>query len=381
MICNSCGTQNEDIAVFCKNCGTRLQAEQAEAMPKDPQEITAIKKASGSGAVLTAAIAQTISVSLSVLLILAILFFGSFFARLISDFAYEPSSGFYMEPDYSEEQLLSGSSEALLFAVAAIFLFSTISLSVIRLIGLWKIYSASKKPVGMNTSGFAWIKTVAVSRLATRALIILACTAAIYFANNEPTSYPNSPMLDIGYAIAVIIIVFAAIYMVIDIIYNAKIIRDMNAIRDTVKYGEPIRKPSVFVIVILFILGALGCINLTFANIFALPSVITNIALAIALITYRSEISRLASDSHGGYVPPRGAAPAGSAQSAGYKTQNSFTPEEKETPASGEWHGAAQNAQNGQNTQNGQNVSHSCPGCGLVHSDEVCPRCGYRESI
>ncbi len=354
MICNSCGTQNEDIAVFCKNCGTKLHQEQATMTQGDPPGISVIKTASGSGAVLTAAIAQSVKVGFTLLGILAVMLFGTVFSQLISDFAYESVDEFYIDPGYSVEQFTA--EPIVSTVILAVILLPTIALSIIELVGIWKIYAASKKPLGMNTSGFSWMKAAAIIRLATQALLLFFALIVGYFAKDAPNPSLNSPMLDISYVIAITIIVIAAMIMVLNIIFNAKIVRDMNAFRDAVKYGELPKKPSIFVIAILFILGGIGGVNIAAT----LPATVYHFALAIALIICRSQISKLDYDSRGGYVPPRGAAPAGSSQSEAYANSKNNT-----TSHSGEQYDST------------QSEMHTCPGCGLVCGGTVCPRCGF----
>ena len=329
MFCKNCGTLNDDEAKFCKNCGTILaygqsgsdtmnyQYEQKSETPytgeiKDgASEI--IRKNMNSPAILIAAIANTVKAAGAVILILILIAaivipsFGSMiFLKSIPkyynnyyDDDYDDIDDFYF--NYNGEDIdFDGifGKDGKLSEVGALFISITLpsiamilcalTAGILNLVGLWKIYlSAKKDPIG--TSGFTAIKVSAIIKIITVCLAAFVCVVSFIIIGNAGGFYVNDIAVDILWFTLAIFVVTIGVF---SLIFDIKVIRDMNALKNTVLKKKKLKKPSIFVPIMLIASVLPYWATIVSLYITAIPFVAYNIALAVAIFKYRSDVKK-----------------------------------------------------------------------------------------
>lgn len=187
-------------------------------------------------------------------------------------------------------------------------------------IGLWITYASAKNKfnIGMTTSGLTMTKVVVVIELVficiaigilLIAMIVIATFAgSLYSSNMFDLSVSNISSVYYGdsyganhsvpvYSGFVIIIIYIAV-LVISIIYYAKLIQTINAVKNAISNGRATNKASMFVVVFNFILGGVAFIfsfvSLVSFNIFgwlgSLCSAAVQIIFGILIIQFRSKM-------------------------------------------------------------------------------------------
>lgn len=369
MFCPNCGVKNEDNVAFCKNCGTKLgnippvnsqnaepvqpQAEQPVQQPvetEQPQEASvptaqpsalAQQAASDKQATPAAVYAPAVSTARPrsnhpvlkavkdlgaspLFLIAVIAFTAAVFFNLVSIFTRSSASIYSLNEAFGRFGIdeLNGTLYQMKDYLKAIGVFSLIP-SAIYLIGLWMIFAGAQQrgSDGMPTSGLTTIKVMAIIALVfvciALALSEIVCVLAIIGISGY-YSYANVLPSDYGYggaenmvstfatAILVGVAIGALIVYVILIVYEAKIISTINAVKGTILTGNPNYKVSGFVAVMNFIAAFFSLFGLFAGGFAALLSeacsITALICFGILIFKYKSAMIRLLSTG-AGYDP------------------------------------------------------------------------------
>lgn len=264
MFCQNCGTRNPDANRFCTRCGQLVAAPvpcapvpvQNYAAPagrtvnddlKKQAVVAAYKKVAGSPLFLIAVIAFTLNMVLSLVLSLTptMTVLDSDVEMMLYDLLREMGMSYW---DINEA-LSSASSVSILSTVLGIIP------SVITLIGLWLIYASGKsRSKRTSTAGLTTLKVfniVMLVFLCIAAGLFLIVMAIAVVALGSEAFVPEE-------AIAVLVLVFlvVAAIMAFAIVLYARIISSLSKVANTVRTGEPDRRVSGFVAVILFISAA-----------------------------------------------------------------------------------------------------------------------------
>lgn len=362
MFCPNCGVKNEDGVAFCKNCGTKLgniapvrdqTADQSniqtDATIQQPVEVeqprevfapTAQQPALAQQAapaehatpaapyapVVRAAqprsnhpVLKTVKdIGASPLFLIAVIAFtAALFFNLVSIFTRGSASIYSLNEALGRFGIdeLNGTLYQMNDYLKAIGVFGLIP-SAIYLIGLWLIFAGAQQrgSAGMPTAGLTTIKVMAIIALVfvciALALSEIVCVLAIIgiagyysYANVLPRDYgydgAENMVSTFATAILVGLAIGVLIVYVLFIVYEAKIISTINAVKSTILTGNPNYKVSGFVAVMNFIIAFFSLFGL-FAGGFAAMlaetcSITALICFGILIFKYKSAMIRLLS--------------------------------------------------------------------------------------
>jgi len=265
MYCTNCGNEVLEGSVFCENCGEKMFNPTIVTEPVSTQNayIAALKKAGSSKFMLVSAILFSASILVS---FIASLFVNS--SQTISEL-YEVF-GLY-STDYSN--LAAGASSSVAFSVTVNIL------PILTVCGMWMFYAASanKTATKFSTSGLTMIKVINIIYIVFISIaafflelmfIVMAVLSANvdnilsslfgYEATFSETSGITGPMLVVIFVTCIILM--AAIFAVA-IIYQALIIKTVNAVKSVAITGQPTNKISMTLVVFNFIFAGFSAIS------------------------------------------------------------------------------------------------------------------------
>lgn len=338
MFCPNCGVKNEDNVAFCKNCGTKLgnippvnsqNAEPVQPQAEQPVQVEQPQEASAASAAVYAPAVSTArprsnhpvlkvvkDMGASPLFLVAVIAFtAAVFFSIVSVF----TRGTVGAVSSLTETLGSfglGELDGALYQAnnyfKAIGVFAAIP-SVIYLIGLWLIFAGAQQrgSDSMPTSGLTTIKVMAILTLVCCCIALglteILCIVGIigtarygFFTNTNryDYAYDHTEMINnFAGALFIGLAIGALIVYVILIVYEAKIISTINAVKGTILTGNPNYKVSGFVAVMNFIVAFFSLFGL-FAGGFAAMlaeacSITALICFGILIFKYKSAMIRL----------------------------------------------------------------------------------------
>ncbi|MFA7637199.1 MAG: zinc ribbon domain-containing protein [Monoglobales bacterium] len=309
MFCTNCGIENADGSAFCKNCGISLtktnevtaEAQPAAAAPvSQPAPVYAapapaynpplssnpavnvVKTVASSPLFLTA----TIAFSLSLLFKVLSIFKGIAIFQLV-----------YKLFDLIDEPIPSEFYDALgkinaigKTPVIAGGIFALIP-TILVCIGLWNTYAAARNRSSdtMKTSGLTVIKVSMVIKLVAICLSALFVAVLLVLATIMAGEYNNSAIV-VGIIAAAII---AAIAYVLEIYFFAKVLKSINAAKETINSGIAAGRASRFVAVMAFIGSACALFSILTSFFTAVATITSLICFGILIFKYNDCLQQI----------------------------------------------------------------------------------------
>ena len=298
MICSHCRFTCADGAAYCPCCGTALQAP-PPVQPQPPYGyvprhpvIEAVRSVILSKVFLVALIALTAAVCLNIL--------GSTeTASTVTDFITEMQTEMGMGMDMGTDATLPEYTDALT-SVASVF--GTIGGSVpnvLLLVGLWMTYASAKKyQSGISTAGLTLVWVMQIIGLV--GICIAAAVLALIFMLAGLGAFVEPDVAPYIALIAVLTVLLGGL-MALVIVYQVKVMKMVNAVRQTLTTGVPADKISMLVVVMCYIGGvfsavsALGTILLTglFTGLATAASAVASITFALTAQRYRDTMRQM----------------------------------------------------------------------------------------
>ena len=295
MFCGKCGKQNPENAVFCANCGASMNTQQAQPVKEQSSEqnyqqsyqppqkvystnpvINAIKKIASSGVSLAAIICITVCVAMSILSIFSMA--GTL------DLALETLESFGI--DYRQMEMFDTVMDIIesTTVVSGIISLTPIILVVI---GFWLIFAAARdtQNQGMKTAGLTIIKVITIIQLVF--FCIGMGLALILILIGALASLVESPA--IGAIILVLLLLVIGIFVVYLLVY-AKALSTINSIKASLLSGNNIAKVSMYLIVMLYIMGGTSILSFSLAGIL---QGVAYILFGVTLNMLRNELNQL----------------------------------------------------------------------------------------
>lgn len=293
MICSKCGTMNSEEAAFCKNCGVSLIAEEVQTTDTveeitENSVISIIKKIASSGLFLAGAICISVSAFLQ--------FISAFSGSVL--FSYiETLMDLSNIEGYSD--MPEGVFGIMGTAFTGVSLISVIPL-VLVVIGLWLCYTSAKNNEN-KTTGLSIIRGVVIYEIVAMSvgiglvllLLILGMgmSSALPSLLGEEFYVPVNLSAGVIMAIAVVLFIMVVAIFVIDLILYIKALKTIKTLKTSLASGILSGKISMFLIIMLFIMGA-SC-ALTF-DLSGMSLGAAYILFGICLNQLREELSRQA---------------------------------------------------------------------------------------
>ncbi len=265
--------------------------------PANPA-VAAVKKTGGSALFLIATITYTVTVLLS---LISAFMPSSMYAY--ADMLYE------LTYDYSVYETISAMNAGSIFGA----LIASIP-TILTALGLWLIYGASKsnKP-RVSTGGLTMINVFQIIMLVLASLglaiiCVLMVVAALAVREANAWSFYGYSGAEavLGIAGTAFLVIFAILilFMVLAIIYYAKLIGSIRVIKKAANGIVAGKKISMFVIVINFIIVGLSVIGLISSLVFFnfitflgnLLTITFNILITIILIQMRGRLNQIVVD-------------------------------------------------------------------------------------
>lgn len=278
MFCPKCGNQLEQGNSFCSKCGAAqgqpMQSQPMQSQPMQSQPmynspavspvIAAVKGIASSPLFLTAVIIYTLSLLLSFANSLAPM-------RNVYQIMQLLNLDYYMDY-YIDYGVIAGITTT----------FSIIGMipSILMALGLWLTFAASKNNTfpGFKTAGLTIIKVLTIISLvwvsvaAGLLTIVLIVAATVAIVEGEAA------------AMAIVLgVILVAVGVTLSIVYYAKIVQTINAVKNSVMTGMPNERASRFVAVCCFIMAAGSAISIIplLINAFGLFGSMTSVFSAI----------------------------------------------------------------------------------------------------
>lgn len=342
MFCAKCGTQNDDNAVYCHNCGAVLRPQGGAGGPSGgaaggrgpavgaggsrqaggympyggagagvaPGNAAAAAEGSQTRAlrelILTPLfLVAVIALSSRVILgILAAIAGAAPYAAMIQNIINETGMYEYSEYSYQLSNALSSGN-----------IFSAIvsnAPSVMIAVGLWLQYSyARKRDQKMGTTGFTMIRIILIIQLVGICIGLALAVIGSLIGMVAAGSYDEG-----GKVIAVIalVVVMIALFGALTILYYFKILKMLDSAISIISNGIRTAQASMYVIVFTFISGGLSCLSALgslaispFSFLTSAASAASSIAFGLLMLEYNKPVSAF-----GGTVQdPMPAAPGG----------------------------------------------------------------------
>ncbi len=270
MLCSKCGTTNSDEAAFCKNCGASLfnqesPQETVETYEEEVSEnsvINIIKKVASSGIFLAGAICLSIYV------------FLQFISAFSGNFAFE-----YMKIMMGLSGYENLAVDGVFDIIGTVFT-STVLIELVPIIlvviGLWNIYSSARKTeFSMKTTGLNLIRGVVIFELVALSVLLggivvllLLCMAAINelpLILSEALNTPNFSGTEISaeflMVLFVTLFVMLLLVFVLNLLIYIKTLKTIKTIKNSLAAGALAGRISMFLIVILFIIGGTNALS------------------------------------------------------------------------------------------------------------------------
>ncbi len=298
MICSHCGFQCAEGAAYCPCCGAALQASPQPQpqpsygyVPRHPV-IEAVRSVATSTLFLVAVIAFTVA------LVFSILGTGestSAMYDMLGELSMDMDMGEFM-PEYTSTAYSVGS------VIGGVF--GSIP-TILLVVGLWMIYGAAKKnEPTMATGGLTLVWVMQIISLVGVCILtgLLALVLLIVFLIGG-LSVADIPDMEGTIALVVIAILAAvlAAVMALVIVYQVKVMKMVNAARQTLTTGIPSEKISTLVVVFCFVSGGFSALSalgslVSLSVMTALStaaSAVASILFAVVAIQYRDTMRRL----------------------------------------------------------------------------------------
>ena len=330
MFCPNCGSKNPDSAAFCERCGSALTetapvkgantgytqpvytpAPQPTPVspvypapavrvntPRPPYSVIgAVKSVCASPLALIAVIAT----SVNLLLLLIFFLSGGYNAlvfnvanRLLS-FMFQSNGGDY----YDVLNTAYGYSRYL-----TVYYLIALLPSIVYVAGLWITYiSASRRGSdSMSTAGLLMAKIINIISLISTCVLfavtlivyIILIIAAVVGASSDS---PGSSALAVGFSVLAVTLVFILAVFILAVIYRAKTVSSINAVRNTITTGNSVYRVSGFVAVMNFIVSVFSLFAMFFGGIIyvlAIISAITaRVCFALLLFKFNAAMRRV----------------------------------------------------------------------------------------
>ena len=298
MFCSKCGIENTEGAAFCKNCGNRLgvapapeAAPAAQEAPVYTAPAPVVKPPLSSHPVLNA----VKKIASSPLFLVAVIAYS---AQLLFSLINLFKGG---------NAILSMIYRILDIGRAPVIIFGFLGLIPTMLIcaGLWMTYASAQSRMsnGMKTAGLTMIKVLTIIQLIGSCIAVVVIELLLLIAVIGIAATEYAP----GAAIAVmvfVVLVVAASYT-LQIIYSAKIIKSLNAAKNTIMTGVPAAKASAFVAIWAFI-SAFGALFSLVTSFLSSAAAITSlVCFGILVFKYNNSMRAIAAPS----VTPQYVAP------------------------------------------------------------------------
>lgn len=289
MFCEKCGKQNPENAAFCSNCGASMATQSVNEQPTQQQTyqqtqkvyspnpvINTIKKVASSGVSLAAIICLTVCLAMSFIGVFSIA--GSFDAVVetleMFDFDYREIEMFDTIMDVVESTTIVSGIIALIPVIIVV-------------IGFWLIFTSARDTnnQGMKTAGLTVLKVMSIIQLVFfcigMGLIMILLLIATFAVLVESTA--------VGGIMFVIMLLVAGIF-VVELLMYVKAISTINTIKASLQSGNNIAKISMYLIVMLYIMGVINILSFSFAGIL---QGVAYILFGVALNSLKNELNEL----------------------------------------------------------------------------------------
>lgn len=331
MFCAKCGTQNDDNAVYCHNCGAVLRPQGGAGGPSGgaaggrgpavgaggsrqaggympyggagagfaPGNAAAAAEGSQTRALreliltplfLVAAIALSSQVILGILAAIA---GAAPYAAMIQNIINETGMYEYSEYSYQLSHALSSGN-----------VFSAIvsnAPSVMIAVGLWLQYSyARKRDQKMGTTGFTMIRIILIIQLVGICIGLALAVIGSLIGMVAAGRYDEGGKV---IAVIVLVVVLIALFGALVILYYFKILKMLDSAISIISHGIRTAQASMYVIIFTFISGGLSCLSalgsLTispFAFLTTAASAASSIAFGLLMLEYNKMTPRVSDD-------------------------------------------------------------------------------------
>ena len=289
MYCAKCGFQNSDQSMYCQKCGAPLSRQngngggyrrsvspvlRAANMVGSEGIAGALRRLILSPLYLVAAIALSTQV---VMYILASVAGSSPLMGAIYSILNNSELGYYM--DYSQFYQILGMMNRTSAVGAIISNIPTIAIVA----ALWILYAQAHNTMQqMNTTGITIIRIVQIIRLVLYGLGLLLGIIGVLISIAALGDY-----IDNFAVIAILIILFIAIFGSLTVIYYLQTIKLLGSANDIILRGQKTSQASLYVIVLTFIAGGFQCIS-AFGSLFSagIIAFLSNAAMATSSIAF-----------------------------------------------------------------------------------------------
>ena len=277
MLCSKCGTLNSEEAAFCKNCGASLITQDTQPTEENQDEVTypaisTIKKIASSGLFMAGAICLSIFAFLQFISA----FSGSFMFKYVETMM--DLTGAY----HYETAMIDGFFDIMGTVFTSASLIGLIPV-VLAVIGVWLFYSATKKNEPVNTKGLRILKGTIIYEIVILSvvdglilLLIVACIAIlgsnVAFLGqslNIPQYVEGIGAVSTGVLVFIFSLVFIilAASFIINLLVYIKALKTVNDIKETFESGIFFGKVSMYLIVMLFVMGASSALSFSLTGI------------------------------------------------------------------------------------------------------------------
>lgn len=293
MFCEKCGKQNPENAAFCSNCGATMATQPVNEQPTQQQNyeqsyqqprkvyssnpvINAIKKVASSGVSLAAIICLTVCLAMSFIGVFSIA--GSF------DAVVETFEMFGL--DYRQIQMFDTIMDVVESTTVASGIIALIPV-IIVVIGFWLIFASARDTnnQGMKTAGLTVLKVMSIIQLVFfcigMGLVLILLLIATFAVLVESTA--------VGGIMFVIMLLAAGVF-VVELLVYVKAISTINTIKASLLSGNNIAKISMYLIVMLYIMGGISILSFSLAGIL---QGVAYILFGVTLNVLKNELNEL----------------------------------------------------------------------------------------
>ena len=291
MFCAKCGIENAEGAAFCKNCGHNLNSVvtpsvQETLAAKTPLSshpvLNVVKKLASSPLFLVAVIAYSAQILFSIVN-------SAGTGAKVEMFLYQLLDRLGGNVPYEFYDIVDGISR---IGDIPYVLGTIIGLipSFLICAGLWMTFASAKSRMfdGMKTSGLTMIKVLTILQLIGSCIAVAAIELLLFVAVIGIAATEYAPGAAI--AILVLLVLVVAASYTLQIVYFAKIIKSLNAAKNTILTGVPTAKASRFVAVWAFISAFGALFSLTSSFLSSAATITSLICFGILIYKYNSSM-------------------------------------------------------------------------------------------
>ena len=273
--------------------------------PQITQVHKTIKALAGSPLFLAGAVLTSLTLVLSVIQAFIPVDYIHMISNIMQMLPMELRSAIDFEDLYSE--LYAAQSAGTISTL--ISMIPSLIVSGLGVAALWITFASgrdTKSPL-LKTSGLTILKVLQIIGLVGLGLLALMVViglviAGVVFAmiSSEVSSYERA-MFNAVMWICISVLVIALIVLAVMIVYSIKVIGSLNAAKKAIDTGKAVKKASMFVAIVSFIIAAIGIFNLYgdfvltgwFSLLTGICSVGTQIVFGICIIQFNKKIGAL----------------------------------------------------------------------------------------